>query len=110
MTGHRAHRAQRYQRPDTRSAPGSLTVITSRARGPLHGRESKLAFARATLSNAVARERLAAYLERVLFVAGRPGFMREPFDAFRLGACPEPGNAGDALLASGTIRSSARRF
>jgi hypothetical protein len=82
----------------------SLTVITSRARGPLHGTESKLAFARATLSNAVARERLAPYLERVLFVAGRPGFLGEPFDAFGLVRVPiVAGNAEDALLASGTI-------
>jgi len=82
----------------------SLTVITSHARGPLHGTESKLAFARATLSNAVARERLAPYLERVLFVAGRPGFLGEPFDAFGLVRVPiVEGNAEDALLASGTI-------
>ena len=82
----------------------SLTVITSRARGPLAGAESKLAFARATLSNAVARERLAAHLERVLFVAGPPGFMREPFDAFGLVTVPlGEHNAEDALLASGTI-------
>jgi predicted acylesterase/phospholipase RssA len=82
----------------------TLTVITSRARGPLHGTESKLAFARATLSNAVARERLSAYLERVLFVAGRPGFLREPFDAFGLvRVALDSTNAEDALLASGTI-------
>jgi predicted acylesterase/phospholipase RssA len=82
----------------------ALTVITSRARGPLHGTESKLAFARATLSNAVARERLAPYLERVLFVAGRPGFLIEPFDAFGLVRVEiDTGNAEDALLASGTI-------
>jgi hypothetical protein len=82
----------------------SLTVITSRARGPLHGTESKLAFARATLSNAVARERLAPYLERVLFVAGRPGFLQQPFDAFGLVRVPiVASNEEDALLASGTI-------
>jgi hypothetical protein len=82
----------------------SLTVVTSRARGPLHGAESKLAFARATLSNAVARERLAVYLERVLFVAGRPGFLSQPFDAFGLVRIPiDQRNAEDALLASGTI-------
>jgi len=82
----------------------SLTVITSRARGPLHGTESKRAFARAVLSNAVARERLAAYLERVLFVAGPPGFMAEPFDAFGLVRVPlDERNTEDALLASGTI-------
>jgi predicted acylesterase/phospholipase RssA len=82
----------------------SLTVITSRARGPLQRQESKLAFARATLSNALARERLAAHLERVLFVAGAPGFMNEPFDAFGLvRVALEARNAEDALLASGTI-------
>jgi len=82
----------------------ALTVITSRARGPLHGRESKLAFARATLSNAVARDRLAPYLERVLFVAGRPGFLREPFDAFGLvRIAMDARNTEDALVASGTI-------
>ena len=82
----------------------SLTVITSLARGPLQARESKLAFARATLSNAVARERLAAHLERVLFVAGPPGFMVEPFDAFGLvRVALDDRNAEDALLASGTI-------
>ena len=82
----------------------SLTVITSRARGPLHGTESKLAFVRATLSNAVARERLAAYLERVLFVSGRPGFLREPFDVFGLvRIAMDSCNTEDALIASGTI-------
>jgi len=82
----------------------SLTVITSRARGPLASAESKLAFARATLSNAVARERLAAHLERVLFIAGPPGFMGESFDAFGLVQVALDGrNAEDALLASGTI-------
>jgi len=82
----------------------SLTVITSRARGPLDGAESKLAFARATLSNAVARGRLAAHLERVVFTAGAPGFMAEAFDAFGLvRVALDARNAEDALLASGTI-------
>lgn len=82
----------------------ALTVVTSRARGPLHGAESKLAFARATLSNAISRGRLAAHLERVLFVAGRPGFLAEPFDAFGLvRVALDDRNAGDALVASGTI-------
>jgi hypothetical protein len=82
----------------------SLTVVTAHARGPLHGTESKLAFARATLSNAIARERLAPYLERVLFAAGRPGFLHEPFDAFGLVRIAlDASNAEDALLASGTI-------
>ncbi len=82
----------------------ALTIVTSHARGPLANTESKLAFARATLTNAVSRTRLASHLERVLFVAGRPGFMQQPFDAFGLVRVPiEPDNAADALLASGTI-------
>jgi predicted acylesterase/phospholipase RssA len=82
----------------------ALTIITSHARGPLANTESRLAFARATLTNAVSRTRLASHLERVLFVAGRPGFMQQPFDAFGLVRVPvEPDNAADALLASGTI-------
>lgn len=82
----------------------TLTVITSRARGPLDDTESRLAFARAVLSNAIARDRLAPYLERVLFAAGTPGFLTEPHDAFGLRRVPlDPLNAEDALLASGTI-------
>jgi predicted acylesterase/phospholipase RssA len=82
----------------------ALTIVTSHARGPLANTESKLAFARATLTNAVSRTRLASHLERVLFVAGRPGFMQQPFDAFGLVRVPiEPDNAAEALLASGTI-------
>jgi hypothetical protein len=82
----------------------ALTIVTSRARGPLAGTESKLAFARATLTHAVSRARLASHLERVLFFAGRPGFLQQPFDAFGLVRVPlEPRNAADALLASGTI-------
>jgi len=85
--------------------PGiALTVITARARGPLAGRESKLAFGRAVLSNALARSRLAAFLERVLFQAGAPSFLTAPFDAFGLVRVPlQPGNTEDALLASGSI-------
>jgi predicted acylesterase/phospholipase RssA len=82
----------------------ALTIVTSRARGPLANTESKLAFARATLTNVVSRARLANHLERVLFVAGRPGFLQQPFDAFGLVRVPlEPRNAAEALLASGTI-------
>lgn len=82
----------------------SLTIFTSRARGPLHGKESKLAFARATLSNAVSRDWLADYFERVLFVAGRPGFLDQPYDGFGTLRIPlDPANSSDALLASGTI-------
>jgi len=82
----------------------ALTIVTSRARGPLADTESRLAFARATLSNAIARERLATHLERVLFVAGRESFLAEPFDAFGLTRVTlDAANAEDALLASGTI-------
>jgi hypothetical protein len=86
-------------RPNT-----SLTVITARARGPLHGTESKFAFARATLSNAVSRESLATYFERVTFVAGEPQIMTGPFDAFGLATVAiDEHNSEDALVASGTI-------
>lgn len=82
----------------------SLTIVTSRARGPLQDAESRLAFGRAVLTNAVSRERLAAYLERVLFTAGAAGFLAEPFDGFGLQRVPlRPDNEEDALLASGTI-------
>jgi hypothetical protein len=80
--------------------------VTSRARGPLHDRESKLAFGRAVLSNAISRKRLAGYLERVVFHGGTPPSLLEgaPFDEFGLVNVPlTDANADDALLASGTI-------
>ncbi len=83
-----------------------LSIVTSRARGPLHGRESKFAFGRAVLSNAVSRSRLAGYLERVVFQAGSgPSlFDGEAFDEFGLvRVALDAVNADDALLASGTI-------
>ncbi len=87
--------------------PGvALGIVTSRARGPLHDRESKLAFGRAVLSNAVSRTRLAGHLERVVFHGGeRPSlFDGAPFDAFGLvNVALTEANAEDALLASGTI-------
>ena len=87
--------------------PGvSLAIVTSRARGALHDRESKLAFGRAVLSNVVSRSRLASYLERVVFHAG-PGpsvFDGDAFDEFGLVCVSlDAANAEDALLASGTI-------
>jgi hypothetical protein len=87
--------------------PGvTLGIVTARARGVLHGRESKLAFGRAVLSNAISRARLASHLERVVFQAG-PGpsvFDGEPFDEFGVvRVALDAGNAEDALLASGTI-------
>jgi hypothetical protein len=85
--------------------PGvSLAVITARARGPLAAQSSKLAFARATLANAIGRDRLAAHLERVLFTAGPPGFLQQAHDPFGLvQVLLDARNAEDALLASGTI-------
>ena len=90
-----------------RCRPGvRLSIVTARARGPLHGRESKLAFGRAVLSNAVARSRLAGHLERVIFQAGAgPSvFDGAAFDAFGVvRVALDADNAEDALLASGTI-------
>jgi hypothetical protein len=87
-----------------RVRPGvSLTVVTSRARGPLAGTESKLAFGHAVLSNTLSRERLAGHLERVVFASGA-GFPGEPFDAFGLHTIAlDDANSEDALVASGTI-------
>jgi hypothetical protein len=84
--------------------PGvTLTVVTSRARGPLAGAESRLAFGRAVLSNAISRARLSTYLERVLFTVGE-SFLDQPFDGFGLQVVPfSEHNAEEALLASGTI-------
>jgi hypothetical protein len=85
----------------------SLGIVTSHARGPLHDRESRLAFGRAVLSNAISRRRLAGYLERVVFHGGeRPGLLdgTATFDAFGLvNVALNDANAEDALLASGTI-------
>jgi hypothetical protein len=83
-----------------------LSIVTAHARGPLHGRESRVAFGRAVLSNAISRARLARYLERVVFQGGSgPSLFDGPvFDAFGLVRVPlDARNAEDALLASGTI-------
>jgi hypothetical protein len=82
----------------------ALTIVASRARGPLANTESRLAFGRAMLSNSLSRRRLAAYLERVVFQAGETSFLVEPFDEFGLARVPiDARNQHDALLASGTI-------
>jgi predicted acylesterase/phospholipase RssA len=82
----------------------SLSVVTARARGVLHDDTSKPAFARAVFSNALSRARLARHLERVLFRAGAPSFLDEPFDEFGSRTVTiDAHNAEDALLASGTI-------
>jgi hypothetical protein len=87
--------------------PGvALSIVTARARGPLHDRESRLAFGRAVLSNAISRRRLARHFERVVFHAGEPASLLDgaPFDEFGLvNVALTPTNAEDALLASGTI-------
>jgi hypothetical protein len=81
----------------------ALEVLTARARGPLAGRASKAAFARAALDNALARPRLARHLHRVVFVAGTTS-APDPFDAFGALHVPlDERNAEDALLASGSI-------
>ena len=81
----------------------ALEVLTARARGPLAGRASKAAFARAALDNALARPRLARHLHRVVFVAGATS-APDPFDAFGALHVPlDERNAEDALLASGSI-------
>jgi predicted acylesterase/phospholipase RssA len=82
----------------------SLSIITARARGALAGSESRLAFARAVLSNSVSRNRLAAHLQRVVFRLGDAARLTEPFDPFGLEAVAlTADNERDALLASGTI-------
>jgi hypothetical protein len=102
----RIARAARGDAP-ARWRPGvTLGIITARARGPLHDRESRLAFGRAVLSNAISRARLASYLERVVFHAGPgpsvfDGAAFDPFDLVRVAL--DATNAEDALLASGTI-------
>jgi hypothetical protein len=85
--------------------PGvGLDVLTSRARGALGGNDSRGAFARAAVGNAVSRRRLAAHLERVSFHAGAPSVLHEPFDAFGwIRVALEARNAEDALQASGSI-------
>jgi hypothetical protein len=104
-TCRRIARAVLGDAPAIRTRAGiSLSVVTARARGVLHDDASKLALARAVLSNARSRTRLARRLERVLFRAGEPSFLDQPFDEFGARVVPlDPRNAEDALLASGTI-------
>jgi len=81
----------------------SLTIVTSHARGALAGTESKFAWGRAGLSNAISRAGLATHLERVLFTSGST-FLAPPFDAFGSEVVAlDSGNTEDALVASGTI-------
>lgn len=82
----------------------SLDVLTARARGPLAGRRDRRAFARAALSNALARSRLARHFERVVFHAGEPSTLVESPDAFGMTRVQlDTVNLEDALTASGSI-------
>lgn len=82
----------------------SLDVLTARARGPLAGRRHRGAFARAAMANAVARRRLAAHLQRVVFHAGAQSTLSAPFDSFGLTSVAlTADNVEDALTASGSI-------
>lgn len=81
-----------------------LSVITARARGILHGTNSRGTFARMALDNAWSRPRLAAHMERVIFTAGAPAFPAGKFDAFGVSRLPfTAANLEDGLLASGSI-------
>jgi hypothetical protein len=96
-------RALQHGRPVQVREDVALEVLTARARGALAGRESKAAFARAALDNALARPRLARHLHRVVFAAGATA-VPDPFDAFGATHVPLDGrNTEDALLASGSI-------
>ncbi|HQR19961.1 MAG TPA: patatin-like phospholipase family protein [Burkholderiaceae bacterium] len=81
----------------------SLSIITARARGPLSA-GTRGAFARAALTNVIARDRLARHLQRVVFQAGTPSRLRVSDDAFGYETVPlTDANREDALLASGSI-------
>jgi hypothetical protein len=84
----------------------AVSIVTARARGPLAGRQSKLAFGRAVVANAWARRSLARHLERVIFQGGTASRLWSdvPFDDFgTTRVALDERNAEDALLASGTI-------
>jgi hypothetical protein len=81
----------------------ALSVLTARALGRLKD-NSRSAFARAALSNALGRDRLAAYLQRVVFQAGAPARLDMTQDAFGAECVAlTEANQEDALLASGSI-------
>ncbi|HEU0204399.1 MAG TPA: patatin-like phospholipase family protein, partial [Burkholderiaceae bacterium] len=85
-------------------ANAGLNLLTTRARGVLRDTSSRAAFARAAGANAVARVRLAAHMERVIFSAGPAAFPNAAFDAFGLTRVAlADANFEDALLASGSI-------
>ena len=82
-----------------------LLVVTARARAPSVPDRATGFFARAALANALARERLAGHLERVIFdsAAAEPCPV-PPADGFgNARVALSGGNLEDALLASGSI-------
>ncbi|MCX7902530.1 MAG: patatin-like phospholipase family protein, partial [Burkholderiaceae bacterium] len=82
----------------------ALSVLTARARGALHGRNCRAAFARAAASNVWSRAALARYFQRIIFTAHDAHFPSRVFDAFGLQRVPlTADNLEDALLASGSI-------
>ena len=94
-----------------------LRVVTARAAGALHHNASRLAFAKASIANFIARPRLARHLRRVVFSSGPvsavdgmlagAGHMNggaAGFDAFGAERVAlTSANAEDALLGSGSI-------
>ncbi len=81
-----------------------LSILTTRARGVLQANRSKAAFARAAFANTLARARLAAHMERVVFHTAAAQFPAHTLDAFGLTRVAlDEHNAEDALLASGSI-------
>jgi len=85
--------------------PGvTMSVITTRARGSLQGRQSPAAFLRAAATNLAGRRHLAAHMERVVFSSSDTDFPPTGCDAF---GCQRvrltDANVEDALLASGSI-------
>lgn len=83
----------------------ALRIVVARAVGPLAGRTSRTAFARAALANGWSRDRLGRHLARCVFASGPPG----PLDALWQDGFAtthhalERGNAVPALAASGSI-------
>ena len=90
--------------PPSWRAGVSLDVLVARSRGPLTGRNSRAAFARAAVANAFARARLAGHFERIVFHAGMPSTLDQPHDRFGLvRVAMDASNAEDALAASASI-------
>lgn len=91
-------------RMPTLRAGVTLSVIATRARGALQGRQSPTAFMRAAATNLAGRRHLGAHMERVVFSSSDTDFPPAGCDAF---GCQRvrltDANVEDALLASGSI-------